>query len=251
MVAISRPNRDALIKAIDIFRDVMRPFLIRSLERAHGLSVEEAIRQSLPNEQQALDFKRNLQQNGDLASAIDVNQFPRLVEQHWRDVFSSRFKGDQTIVGKLWFIKGARNQVSHPPTRDLGATYTEECLSHIAYVLGKANSQEGQEAVEGIRTVLIGQSVPRSYVRSEGSQNQERSNYRDSSRGVEKSKRPSTKHRASSQARARLEARTKKEAKVGKSENAKKVMIIAALSAALGLVSYLGRKARSGDSHQQ
>ena len=81
MVAISRPNRDALIKAIDIFRDVMRPFLIRSLERAHGLSVEEAIRQSLPNEQQALDFKRNLQQNGDLESAIDVNQFPRLVEQ--------------------------------------------------------------------------------------------------------------------------------------------------------------------------
>ena len=251
MVAISRPNRDALGKAIDIFRDEMRPFFIRSLSRTPALNVEDAIRQSLQFEHQTINFNRNLEQSGDLESAIDVNQFPRLVENHWRDVFSSRFNGDQTIVGKLRIIREARNEVSHPSTRDLDSKYTQKCLSHIAYVLRKANSPEGKQSVERIKSALNGQSVPRSYVRSEGSQNQERSNYRDSSREVEKSKRPSTRHRASSQARARLEARTKKEAKVGKGENAKKAMIIAALSAALGLVSFLGRKARSGDSHQQ
>ena len=251
MIAISRPNRDALVKAIDIYRDEMRPILIRSLSQAPGLNVEEAIRKSLQFEQQIIEFDRNLQQGGDIASAIDVNHFPRLVEHHWRDVFSARFSGDKTVVRKLWFIKEVRNEVSHPPARDLDANSTQKCLSHIAYVLRKANSPEGKQSVERIKSALNGQSVPRSYVRSEGSQNQERSNYRDSSREVEKSKRPSTRHRARSQARARLEARTKKKARVSKSENAKKVIIFAALSAALGLVSYLGRKARSGDSHQQ
>ena len=251
MVAISRPNRDALVRAIDIYRDEMRPILIRSLSRAPGLNVEEAIRQSLQVEQQKIDFNRNLQQGRDIPSAIDVNHFPPIVQHHWRDVFSSRFNGDHTIVGKLRIIREARNQVSHPPTRDLDANYTEECLSHIAYVLGRVNSREGKKSVERIKSALTRQSVPRNSVRSEGSQNQERSNYRDSSRGVEKSKRPSTRHRARSQARARLEARTRKEANVGKSENAKKVIIFAALSAAFGLVSYLGRRVRSGDSHQQ
>ena len=251
MVAINRPNRDALAKAIDIFRDEMRPFLIESLNRTPGLKAEEAIRQSLQLEHQTIDFDRNLKQNSDMESAIDVNQFPRLVDHHWQDVFSSRFNDDQTIVGKLRSIKEARNEVYHPPTSDLELKYTQRCLTHIAYVLGKADAHEGKQSVERIRSALTRQSVPRSYGRSEGSLNQERSKYRDSSSIDEKSKRPSTRHRARAQARARLEARTKKEAKVGKSENAKKAIIFAALSAALGVVSYLGRKARSGDSHQQ
>ena len=251
MVAINRPNRDALAKAIDTFRDEMRPFLIESLSQTPGLKAEEAIRQSLQLEHQTIDFDRNLKQNSDLESAIDVNHFPRLVEHHWRDVFSARFSGDKTVVRRLWFIKEVRNEVSHPPARDLDGNSTEECLSHIAYVLGKADAHEGKQSVERIRSALTRQSVPRSYVRSEGSLNQERSKYNDSSSVKEKSKRPSTRHRARAQAKSRLEAREKKEAKVGKSENAKKIVIFAALSAALGFVSYLGRKARSGDSHQQ
>ena len=63
MVAISRPNRDALAKAIDIFRDEMRPFLIESLRQTPGLKAEEAIRQSLQLEHQTIDFDRNLKQN--------------------------------------------------------------------------------------------------------------------------------------------------------------------------------------------
>ncbi len=250
MAAINRPNRDALAKAIDIFRDEMRPFLIESLSQTPGLKAEEAIRQSLQLEHQTIDFDRNLKQSSDLESAIDVNQFPLLVECHWRDVFSSRFNGDQTIVGILRVIKDARNKVYHPSTSDLKLKYTQMRLSHIADVLGKVNSHEGKKAVEKIRSALTRQSVPRSYFRSEGSPNQKRTEFKDSSSGDQKSKRPSTRHRARSQARARLEARTRKEAKVGKSENAKKVIIFAALSAAFGLVSYLGRKVRSGDSHQ-
>ncbi len=251
MVAINRPNRDALTKAIDIFRDVMRPFLIRSLRREHGPNVEEAIRQSLQYEQQIIDFERNLQQGGDLASAVDVNHFPRLVEHHWRDVFSAPFSGDQTIVRKLWVIKGARNEVSHPPTRDLDANYTEDCLSHIAYVLGKVNSLEGKRTVEGIRSALTDLSVPGNDVRSNGIPFQAQSENRAFSRGVEKTEKASTRHRARAQARARQEARTKKEAKAGKGEDAKKIVIFAALGAALGLISYLRRKARPGEYHEQ
>ncbi len=250
MVAINRPNRDALAKAIDIFRDEMRPFLIESLNRTPGLEAEEAMRQSLQLEHQTIDFDRNLKQNSDLESAIDVNQFPLLVERHWQDVFSSRFKGDQTIVGELRIIREARNKVYHPSTSDLELKYALKRLSHIAYVLGKADSHEGKKSVERIRSALNRQSVPRSYVGSEGSLNLERPRYKDSSGVNEISKRPSTRHRARAQAKSKIEARMKKESEVGKSENAKKIVIFAALSAALGFVSYLGRKARSGDSDQ-
>lgn len=61
---IARPNRDALNKAIDVYRDAMRPFIVRTLKaNVRGATVEEAIRRSL-NDRSRDQFDRNLKANG-------------------------------------------------------------------------------------------------------------------------------------------------------------------------------------------
>ena len=154
MVATNRPNRDALSRAIDIFRDTMRPFLIRCLKRAPGATAEVAIRRSL-SPHQAGNFDQGLQRRNDLASAIDVNFFPVLVQRNWREVFSTEFREDRTIQNELWIIAEARNQVSHPGTQDLDAEYTRARLYDVADALGRINAPEKKRAVEDIRTQLI------------------------------------------------------------------------------------------------
>ena len=41
MQTTNRPNEDALRQAIDIYRDAMRPFIVRQLRRVRGAKVEE------------------------------------------------------------------------------------------------------------------------------------------------------------------------------------------------------------------
>lgn len=146
----NRPNRSVLSDAIDIFRDTMRPFVIRSLKQVPGCTVEEVIRRSVPSHQ-ADEFDQNLRRHSDLASAIDVNYFPRLVQHNWRDAFSISFQGRETIKNELWMIAEARNEVSHPPVGDFGPDFTGAHLYHIAEVLGRINAPEQKEKVKEMR----------------------------------------------------------------------------------------------------
>ena len=154
MVTIDRPHKDALSSAIDIFRDAMRPFILRCIRRVSGSTAESAIRRSLASHQ-ADSLDQSLRQGADLASAIDVNFFPALIQRNWREVFSSEFRDERTIQNELWMIAEARNQVSHPGTQDLDAEYTRARLYDIADALGRINAPEQKRAVEDIRSQLI------------------------------------------------------------------------------------------------
>lgn len=149
MATIDRPNRDALYRAINIFRDAMRPFLIRCLKRVPKASVEKAIQRSL-SQHHADTFERELRRSKDPASAIDVNHFPHLVQRNWRDVFESAFGGDKSIQSELWLISGARNQVAHPGAQDLEEDFTRAHLFHISTVLRSIRAVEGKRVVDDI-----------------------------------------------------------------------------------------------------
>ena len=153
MVAIDRPNRAALSTAIDIFRDAMRPFLLRCLRRVRGSGLTDVIRRSL-SPHQADSFMQALSQGNDMASAIDVNYFPPLVQSNWRAVFSAEFGGDRTILNQLWLITSARNDVSHPGTRDLERDFVSARLYDIADALGRINAPEQKVAVNALRSEL-------------------------------------------------------------------------------------------------
>ena len=152
MNTINRPNRDALQKALDIYRDAMRPFLIRCLRQVRGMNVEDVISRSLGN-RRSDEFERELiSSNSDVESTIDINDFPMLVSRNWRrETFETKLNGDKTFQNQLWLITDARNHAAHPSTQDLEDDYTRTHLFLIADVLKKINAREREQDVQIIR----------------------------------------------------------------------------------------------------
>lgn len=153
MTITPRPDRDALSEAIDIYRDAMRRFIVHRLRRVPGATVEKAVRAAL-GDRRADEVNQKLRQGNRIEDVTDVNDFPHLVQRHWRDAFSEALDDDRTIQSELWLISRARNQVSHPGAQDLEAEYAGIHLYHIANVLGDINAPEQKKAVEEIRAQL-------------------------------------------------------------------------------------------------
>ena len=161
MNTTERPNRDALNKALDVYRDAMRPFLIRSLKRVQGKSIEDTIYDSLPP-RQAGEFDERLETgDADVEALIDIGHFSYLVSRNWRrEVFGMQFTADMTVQDRLRLIGMARNHAAHPDRDDLDSEYTRTCLFHIAEVLDKINAPEEKRAVEEIRDALFATELP-------------------------------------------------------------------------------------------
>lgn len=154
MPIVDRPNKEALLKAVDIFLDKMRPFFMGCLDFAPGASARIALERSLRGEQTARFF-RNLHIENELESAIEISFFATITETYWEDIFSSRFGGNRNIIRKLRRITEARNRAAHPPhLRDLDDGFTQGSLCHIAYVLRRIRAWEEHAAVVRLREGL-------------------------------------------------------------------------------------------------
>lgn len=152
MTTVNRPNRDALNDALDIYRDAMRPFIVRNLRSVQGAQVSQLISRSL-------QFRTSAPRNpNDLEASIDINDFPLLIKDYWRNVFSSVFASDMTVQNALWQIKEARNKAAHPAPQDIDPEFTRAHFFHISDVLGKMNASQEKQAVEDIRERLF--SIP-------------------------------------------------------------------------------------------
>lgn len=150
MTTVQRPNKDALIKVIDIYRDAMRPFLVHHLRQVPGKRVEDAIRQAL-RDNQANQFDQNLRNGRSIEESIDVNDFPELVKYHWRDVFSENFPEDRVIRNRLYDIKTIRDEASHPGSSDLDEEKTRAHIYMVGDILSKIGRTEEKTEVEKIR----------------------------------------------------------------------------------------------------
>ena len=128
-----RPNLDALNRAVGIFRDAMRPFIVQSMMLGPGGRVQER--------------------------SIDVNDFPYIVRQNWQDTFRIVFGGSRTVENALWQIAEARNTVAHPDPEDVDSEYARARLYDITDVLGRIKAQTEKRAVENIRDDLFGRPV--------------------------------------------------------------------------------------------
>ena len=166
MTTIQRPNKDALIKVIDIYRDAMRPFLIHHLRQVPGKRVEEAIRQTL-RDNQVNQFDQNLRSGRSIEESIDINDFPELVKYHWRDVFSEKFPEDRVIRNRLYEIKAIRDEASHPSASDLDEEKTRAHIYMVADVLSKIGRTEEKAEVEKIRDDLFFRPVADAAVHTE------------------------------------------------------------------------------------
>ena len=156
MTTQDRPNKQALSAALDIYRDAMRRFITIRLRRVGGAQIEDLIAVSL-HYRRAEDFRARLRQGSAVQDAIDVNDFPNLVSRNWDQVFRQEFGGERVVQNLLWMISDARNKVAHPAQQDIDLEYSRSRLYDIADVLGRINRSDESQAVEGIRTNLVGQ----------------------------------------------------------------------------------------------
>ena len=134
-----RPNQDALYQALNIYRDAMRPFILRNLKTVQGLAPED-----------------QFQNEAD----IDFGDFPHLFRKYWHDAFKQRFDPDRDVRSAIGIITEARNQVSHPGTKDIDPSYALSRLHDIADVLGQINAPDQKREVESIRDKLLTSAAP-------------------------------------------------------------------------------------------
>ncbi len=145
-----RPNKNALQQALDVFRDAMRPFIVKNLRSVRGRQVEDLILDAL-NPNQADQVAHNLSRDGgDLEAAIDIGDFPQIVSRNWHDAFGRRF-ADRSVQSLLWLVKEARDKTAHPGRQDLDGEYARARISLMAEVLGLIGQPDQRRTVETIR----------------------------------------------------------------------------------------------------
>ena len=139
------PNREALRKAHDIYRDAMREFIFQYLEkRVKGETVNDLITRVLKREQHGL---------------IDIKGISRIFSNSecWNKFFSQQFGHDRQFgqhrydIGSVTsLIVMGRNKVSHPGSRDLDPDYTNTHLFLITEVLGEIGKTQAKYEVQDI-----------------------------------------------------------------------------------------------------
>ena len=154
-----RPNKKALDEALDLYRDAMRPFIVRHLKKVRGQTVEECVKTAL-RDFQVSRFEQNIRDGRAVQSAIDVNDFLPIVHTYWRDVFHTAFKSSGQIRDSLHAIAEARNKAAHPSDQDMPLGYTLASLSDIIEVLKIINDPGGSRVVQDIRNELTPFSTP-------------------------------------------------------------------------------------------
>ena len=151
------PHREALRKAHDIYRDAMRPFIVRCLKRVRGEKVEDLILDSL-DDREVEQFKQDLQQyNGSLEASIDIKHFPNIIKKYWyRDrAFSQQFGSNSKVQYKTGTIGEGRNSWAHPGIEDVNPEFTRMHLSLVVEALGEIKEPDAKAAVEAIRDRLF------------------------------------------------------------------------------------------------
>ena len=113
---VERPNQELLLRAMNIYRDVMRDLVLDRLRLAYGHNSTDAVRASLSDEG-AQSFERELATNrGSIEETLDVGHFRPVIENNWDRCFATRFEHDTAVLSTLVWINGARNRASHPGT---------------------------------------------------------------------------------------------------------------------------------------
>ena len=159
---VLRPNRDALDKGLNIYRDAMRPFTLRGLKRVRGMTVEQAIQRALPPNVYALFSTNSRKPGASLKDALDVSHFPHIIRRFWQETFRHEFQDERGVWNRLWIIAEARNQVAHPGAKDLDADIAADALFNISYILRAINATEEAAAVQKIREGVTAPPTPAS-----------------------------------------------------------------------------------------
>lgn len=134
------PNKDALYKAHDIYRDAMREFIPNTMP-------EKLIHTAL-----------GCKPVGNIKASIDIGNIPHLLRVLWNDGFSELFDHREAmdIRSVVSVIKDGRNKSwAHPGIEDVTSEFTRTHLFLIADVLGEIGKHGAKNEVEDIQGELF------------------------------------------------------------------------------------------------
>ena len=148
------PNRDAIRRALDIYIDAMRPFVVRCLRPASAEGLRAVIVSYLnPGQQQ--NFADAVARNGgNIPAAIDIGILRTLINAAWFDHFRSEFKFTDTVRSAVNFITETRNEESHMGLGDHDAGRAYVCLYHITTVLKHTGNTDACRAVADLMSQI-------------------------------------------------------------------------------------------------
>ena len=156
---VQRPNKKALIDALDIYRDVMRPFVVMRMRRLPGSKIQHSLKLALHEDQYRL-LERTVEPGQRIEDALDINHFAPLVKFFWWDVFRQALKPDVEAWDTMYAIAEARNRASHPGPHDIELDYALVRLGDIAHVMASIGAADERRAVLAIQNELRPFSTP-------------------------------------------------------------------------------------------
>ena len=159
MITTKYPNRDILYAAYTIYRDAMRSFIIRYLDKHPNKTPEELCLNALPNgtSNRPSEVVIKLQNGSKTAEVIDIGDFEHIIIGYWTDTvsFSAEFDPDSNIRTHMETVRKARKLWAHPGLEDADPQETQTLLSLISKVLGEINEPEEKRKVEVICNQLF------------------------------------------------------------------------------------------------
>ena len=149
-----RPNEKVLTYALDMYRGVMRVYIVKHLKAVQGTTPEKLVIDSLkPN--RAIGFEYNIKSGRSLEDAIDISDFPKILSHCWKNPFDSALNGDRTVLNLSYRIRDARNEWAYPSTTGVNRNDAIGWISNIATVLRSVGQKEHAEEIEKLRDGLI------------------------------------------------------------------------------------------------
>jgi len=149
-----KPIQEQVNRALNIFRDPFRDFIVRRLRSVRGRKPADVIIPSLRG--QAYDSALSASARGDdVRDMFDVGNFYFIVRDNWRDLFADDFQNDRSVLSALSQIGNIRNAASHSQYgRDVRRETAMSRISDMADILKTINAADAQAAVQEIWDAL-------------------------------------------------------------------------------------------------
>lgn len=151
IVISNTPNKDCLVRALDIYRDCMRDFIVRTIE-SQGIGID-AMRKSLNISHKHYD-------RSDERNAFDVGHFYRIIEHYWKESFKEAFNGDASVLNAIKQVSSIRNEAAHPAyKKDIDRAWALARIYDMSDILGRIGAGAGEARVQAIWDELAIQDV--------------------------------------------------------------------------------------------
>lgn len=151
MVMSNTPNKDCLVRALDIYRDCMRDFIIRAL-KSQGIEVDTM--------RKSLNISHKHYDRSDERNAFDVGHFYLIIEHYWKESFKEAFNGDASFLNAIRQVSSIRNEAAHPAyKKDINRAWALARIYDMSDILGRIGAGAGEARVQAIWDELSIQDV--------------------------------------------------------------------------------------------